>query len=159
MHYKRVHCDPFDFISSLDVNFCMSVVSHRNLCEGGINPLKSSSQWAAPLLVSGGVALSCSKFNRARFLQKLNNFNASVSLTQADTVTRGLLFWNRRILTERHIVTTVLVLFWARTVPDTFLQMWLITYCFGQLVNESDSNLHALITVNYTEEGTAQRFN
>lgn len=47
----------------------------------------------------------------------------------------------------------------ACTVPDTVLQMWLITYCFGQLVNESDSNLHALITVNYTEEGAAQRFN
>lgn len=45
------------------------------------------------------------------------------------------------------------------TDSDTFLQMWLITHCFGQLVNESDSNLHALITVNYTEEGTAQRFN
>lgn len=54
---------------------------------------------------------------------------------------------------------TALVFSPACTVPDTVLQMWLIMYCFGQLVNESDSNLHALITVNYTEEGTAQRFN
>lgn len=54
---------------------------------------------------------------------------------------------------------TALVFRQTVTDSDTFLQMWLITHCFGQLVNESDSNLHALITVNYTEEGTAQRFN
>lgn len=54
---------------------------------------------------------------------------------------------------------TAPVLYPGHTVPDTFFQMCLIMWRSGQLVNESDSNLHALITVNYTEEGTAQRFN
>ena len=45
------------------------------------------------------------------------------------------------------------------SLPNRLLQMWLITYRFGHLVNGSDSNPRALITLNYTEEGTAQRFN
>lgn len=41
----------------------------------------------------------------------------------------------------------------------TFAALQLITALWPICKNESDSNLAALITVNYTEEGTAQRLN